>query len=124
MRKPGLLFVLLTFGAFVAACGSGSGSSSSTETSALTKAQFIKEADVICRKADEEQLEYLSREGKAKPKPGLEELIVNVSVPPAEKEIKAIEELSAPNGDEREVEAIIREFRQAVKKTEENPMAD
>lgn len=123
MRKTSLLLMLLALGVWVAACGGGGGSSSAAEASALTKAQFIKAADAICRKADEEQLESLSREGKAKPKPGLEELIVNVSVPPAEKELKGIEELGAPAGDEQEIEAILQEVRQAIRQTEENPMA-
>jgi hypothetical protein len=117
------LLVLLVLGAYGAGCGGGGDSTSATEEGTLSKVQFIKMADAICRKADVEQIEVLEQEGKAKRSHGLEELVVNVSVPPAEKELKGIEELQAPAGDQQEIEAILQEFRRAIKRTEENPKA-
>lgn len=106
---------------FVAGCGGGD------STSSLTKAQFIKRADAICTKANNDQLVAVQKAAKSTPKSeqnqaGKEKIIVTAGLPPIAKEAEELAELGIPDGDEKEVEAIIAGIEFALKKGEENPV--
>jgi len=111
-------------------CGSDSetDSNSTAATATLTKAQFVKQADQICRKAlvekDEavrEELESLSAQERAQPSKGtLEEIGATALLPPF-KQIKVkLSKLTPPAGDEEAVQAIVAKLEAGIEKAEEN----
>lgn len=109
------LFVLW---ALIAAAGCGG--SDSTDAS-ITKAQFVKQANTICEETEGEKLklatEYLKKN------PGTEEvdLVVPAAVPPLQKQVRRIEALPFPEGDEAQVEAFLDAVNAGIKDTEANP---
>jgi len=104
-----------------AGCGSSGGSD------APTKAAFIKQADAICKKADDEQTKAL--EELANNKGSLEklssaeqlDLAVELGLPPIQKEGEKLGELTPPAGDEGQVEAFVETIEEATKKAEADP---
>jgi hypothetical protein len=104
----------------VTSVGCGGGTS-------LTKAEFIKQADAICRKADAKKqaaLEaYLLKVGTGPEKPMTlaqsEYQTKNVLLPPIRSAGRQIENLGAPDGEEDQVSAITKNLEQAIEKTEE-----
>jgi hypothetical protein len=107
--------------ALLAGCGSGGGSDTPTKTA------FIKEADAICKHADDEQTKAL--EGVVKSKGSLanmsiaeqQELAVEVGLPPVQQEAEELGDLTPPAGDESEVEAFVKSIEEGTKKAEANP---
>lgn len=101
---------------------SGCGGSSDA---ALTKQEFIEQADAICAKADKEQtsaLELLGKSLTGNPSSAKnQERIVKGGLVPVQQEAEEIAELSPPKGDEAEVAAIVEGIEEAVKKTEADP---
>lgn len=98
-------------------CGGGSGS--------LSKAEFIKQADVICEKADEAQLDAIPKvdvSGNPNSRANEERVVMEGALPPVRKEAEEIAELSAPAGDEQEIAAIVKGIEDAVVKVEEDPI--
>ena len=122
MRKGILLLGVLAICAMaVAGCGGGGG------TTGLTKAEFVKQANAACKESEQERTQ-LFKEAQEQVKPGdnfgqkeKKELVKTVAVDPYLKMTKAIEELGAPEGDEQEIEALIKEMEQAAKSAEANP---
>lgn len=125
-RRP---LKLRVFGV-LALCGaaailSGCGSSGDT-TAALSKAQFIKQADAICRQADKQQNAALisaqkELKGKKQTQKEQEELVTDVGLPPIQEEAEQIADLGAPKGDEDEIAAIVSGIEEAVDKAEADP---
>src|SRR5436305_10650421 len=113
--------------AVVAGCGGGSDSSS--ESSSMTKAQFIKQADAICAKGNEENEtefeEFAKEKGlsekKEPTKAQQEEAISEIVAPGVRKQIEKIDALGAPEGDEGKVEAMVAAVEEGVDEIEENP---
>ena len=123
MIKKLLIFLVLASvgAAAVAGCG-GSGSDP------LTKAQFMKQAEAICEKADTAQANELSVALKEDPKApqttkGKEELVLQVGLPPIQTEAEELGDLAPPSADEAEVEAIIEGFEEGVEKAEGDPLS-
>ena len=111
-----LLAVLLVLGAV----GSGCGDSNSAEAS-LTKEQFVKRAEAICKRAEEEQLRKASNYLKENPQPQEEDFAQTAGLPPLEKEITQIKALKSPIGDETSIRAFGEEFESALEKVREDP---
>lgn len=115
-KSVGVLLVVLW--ALIVAAGCGSDSSTGAS---ITKAQFVKKANDICEETEGEKLklatEYLKKN------PGTEEvdLVVPAAVPPLEKQVREIEALPAPEGDEAKVEAYLDAVKAGIKDTEANP---
>jgi hypothetical protein len=120
--------------ALVSGCGGGSDSSSAgargdnsraTAASGPAKAAFIKRADVICEKTDQEQKQgqvSFSEEHPGNATRALEEeAVAKVGLPPVQKEAEEIGNLRTPTGDEAEIEAIVSGLEGAVKKAEAKP---
>lgn len=116
--------------------GSDSGSSSQSDDVALagstgppTKAEFIKRAEEICRKADRREYFQASayREkhekelNKLSPVAAEEKLIRHIVLPSVTRQAEEIEALGAPKGDERKVAAIIAAIEAGVRKAEKDP---
>ena len=94
---------------------------------ALTKPEFIVEADRICRSGDS-QIEavgddlYFDAPRGQRPKPAeVRRFALNIVVPRIESEIAAIEALGAPPGDEAEVEAILDATAAGVREIRADP---
>lgn len=130
--KLTLLFVVTLAGVVaIAGCGSeGESSSQATASSGpLTKAEFIKRADEICREADKGV--YFRAAGyreshekelnKLPPIPREERMIRIFVLPSIKNQIEGIEALEAPKGDEKEIEQIINEMKAGLKAGEKEP---
>jgi protein-tyrosine-phosphatase len=124
-----LLVASLSSGLLVAGCGGGDDSTGST--SSLTRAEFIKQADGICEKADKEiegEVEAFAEENgiptdKEPSDEVKEELVVEVIVPNIEKQAEDISALGAPSGEEDEVGEIVAGIESAASETADDPSA-
>jgi hypothetical protein len=104
----------------LAGCGGGD------DTTSLTKAQYVKQANAICKKGEEERsallqsaTENVNREFNDAEK---EKVVMTVFVPPYRQTIKKLEELPSPEGEEEKVEAITKAMDVAAKKVEADPL--
>jgi len=117
--------LLIAIALAVAGCGGGGGDSSTT---ALTKAQYVKQANAICKKGQQEReaaVNELAEEVKPGanagelPKAGLVEAVT----PPLAAMVEELAALPAPEGDEAEVEALVEAFEKPVEEIEEDQNA-
>jgi hypothetical protein len=120
------LAALVALAAVVTGCGGGGDTTEATVT--LTKTEFIKQGDAICKKGNEEsekeaeefaedndfELEKASKEQ-------LEEAVSEVLVPSLERQTEELGALGAPEGDEDKVEAIIVSLEDATGEIEDDP---
>lgn len=118
---------LVLLAAVVAGCGGGDDTSSET-SAALTKAEFIKQADAICAKGEkalEGEAEEFAEENDVdveKPtKAQQEEVIADVVAPGVRKQAEEIADLGAPEGDEESVEAIVEAVETGSDELESDP---
>lgn len=81
----------------------------------LTKVQFLKQGDAICRQAVAEQADRASHYKKGQVAPGEFEVVTNVFVPPMEKELRRLKALNPPRDDEKEVRAILKGIEKGIK---------
>jgi uncharacterized protein with von Willebrand factor type A (vWA) domain len=125
-----LIAVLAAFAAILlVAVGCGGGSDSSSDSSSISKAQFIKQADAICEKGNEEneaEFEEFAKENglseKQEPtKAQQEEAISEIVAPGVQKQIDEIDALGAPEGDEKQIEAMVAAVEEGVEEIEEDP---
>jgi hypothetical protein len=121
MRKPILIFSALALAVALSIIGCGGSDAT------LSKAEFIKQGDVICKKADDAELREYEKYVRANraslsrlsPEAYREKLIVDLALPSTMKETEKLEALGIPSGDEEKVEAIFSGIREAIKKSEE-----
>lgn len=116
--KAFIVFLLLV----PAGCGGNE------ETSSLTKAQFIKRADAICKKTDEDQLESYAQLNKKATAENLdtaeqEALFLKSALDSVEAEASQIEALGAPSGDEDQVAAIVEGMETATQQARQIPQS-
>jgi hypothetical protein len=125
VSKP-LIALITAIGAIsliVAGCGSDD------ESSALTKAEFVKQADAICAKGDkqdQEEFEAFAKErnldeGKEPSKAVQEEAVSEIVIPGVRQQIEEIDDLEAPEGDEVKVEEIVTSVEEGLDELEEDP---
>jgi hypothetical protein len=119
------LGLLLLVAAFAIGCG---GSGDDDSTSSLTKAQFIKRGDTICRKTDNEQLGLLVEwnEGHSqeeqRSKAGEAATIEAVFLPPLKTELAALVALGAPSEGEELVDQLTSGLEETVDAVEDDPL--
>jgi hypothetical protein len=108
----------------IAGCGGGGGDT----TEALTKAEFIKQGDAICKKgnaASEAEVEKFAKEnGFELEKPSksqAEEVVTEVLVPNLQRQAEELDALGAPKGDEAKVDALIASLEEATAEFEKEP---
>jgi hypothetical protein len=111
----------------VAGCGGGD-DETTDETVTLTKAEFIKQGDAICKKAgdqsEEEAEEFAEENGftlEKASKDQLEEAVAEVLVSTLRQQADEISALGAPEGDEEQVEEIIVSLEGATDEVEDEP---
>lgn len=117
-----LCLVVVGIAAALSACGS-----SSDSTTALTKAEFLKQGNAICRKGNKEIGEAAEKEfprsGGKPSEAKLEQFASQTIVPNIESQVEQISELPAPEGDEEQVDAIVKSAESSVERAAEDPSA-
>jgi hypothetical protein len=124
-----LLAGALAIAAVVAGCGSSGDSTETDEvTIALSKDEFIKQGDQICKEAEadsEAEAEDFAKENgfelESASEEQLEEAISEVLVPSLNRQIDEIDALGAPEGDEGKVEAIVVALEDGSAEVEDDP---
>lgn len=125
MKKRGIVGLVVVFVAtalVAAGCGG-----SDDETTALSKAQFTKQANALCQKSGEERVaRYRAQQAAEKDSLGSseqrEQLFREAFIFPFEEMIEEVEELGVPEGDEQELEAIFKEWKRGAKIFEADPL--
>jgi hypothetical protein len=128
------LIVVLAFASVVVGCGGSSDDSNSSSaqptSESLTKAEFIKQGDAICKATDEKQKAVLNAYlKKEKPEISSKEaeealqikMVEAAGLPPIQAEAEELGELEAPSGDEAEIAAIVAGIEEAAEKAKEDP---
>lgn len=102
--------------ALMTGCGSGE----STEAS-LTKAQFQKKANLICNAASTEQFEKAAHYSEKHPGAKEADFIEPAAIPPLEKELEQLENLSAPSNFQDQVDDYLAEYEKALEALKAEP---
>jgi hypothetical protein len=112
--------------AFLAGCGGDDEPDDFSPVVAepLSKVEFLDEADRICF-ASEARIEAAADDlvsGRRDPAPAeVERVAIGVVIPALESEVRAIRALGAPEGDEQEVEEILRATEEGIAAIERDP---
>jgi len=106
--------------------GCGGSDSEGATTESLSKAEFIKAADAICKKSDQIQGGELKAYVKANPKAesskaGQIKLVEAAGLPAVRTEIEELSELGTVRGSEAEADALIKEMEKALGESEDEP---
>lgn len=108
----------VAFALVVSGCGGGGSNS-------LTKAEFAKKADEICRRGESERAEVLKAAGQKfsgkKVTAADQEQLVLEALPSYEKSAQKIQELGAPEGGEKEAEALVEAMEEAAENVKADP---
>jgi hypothetical protein len=130
MRLTGAVAAILLLVACLATAGCGGSDSTSggaITASQLSKAEFDKKAEAICKKTyfdlKREYLKFVEGEDE-EPFDDLDtinEYANDVILPIREREVEEWKALGAPKGDEKQIEAIVEAYEDAIAITEEDP---
>jgi hypothetical protein len=128
MRK-GLLALLagvLATGLITAGCGGDDddGNGGSDSATALSKPDYVRQANKICKDADaalSNELQDRYPNGAPSEQADVEEAVSEVIVPNFEGQLEDLRALPAPKGDEDTVAAIYDELESAIGKAKEDP---
>jgi hypothetical protein len=116
----------------IVAAGCGSSDDSSTDTVVvLTKAEFIKQGDTICKQGNTEIEEGFERFAEENDIPKNQEpskaqgveLVETVIVPSLKTQAESIRGLGTPEGDEGQAGTLLDSLDEAVETAEEEPEA-
>jgi hypothetical protein len=120
------LAALVALAALLAGCGGGD--ETTDETVTLTKTEFIKQGDAICKDGNdqsEKEAEEFAEDNdftlEKASKEQLEEAVAEVLVPNLNQQAEELGELGAPEGDEEQVEEIIVSLEDAAGEIEDDP---
>jgi hypothetical protein len=116
---------IMSVGLVFAACGSNN---NNTSTTALTKAEFLKKGNAICKKGNQQinqasKTAFLSK-GKPSgppPKSAQVKFATDSLIPTIQGEIDGVKALGAPAGDEAQVKAITDSAQSALDKGKADP---
>ena len=109
--------------------GCGGGDETTDETVTLTKTEFIKQGDAICKEGNEEiekGFEEFAQENDIpqNQEPSKEqgaEIVETVILPNIQEQSEEIRELGAPEGDEEQVDELLDSLEDAVAAGEDDP---
>jgi hypothetical protein len=113
--------VLAALALVAAGCGGGSDTSAPT---ALSKAEYVKQANAICREGQQKReaaVNEFVEEHEAKPGESRGPELIEVVLPTLKETFDELSELPAPKGDEDTVAKIIEAYEEPLGKIEENP---
>jgi hypothetical protein len=106
--------------ALVAGCGGDDDSSAS-----LTKAQFVRKGNAICAESEVERIKAMeaagSKFGPSESPADQQKKLLLASMPSYEKAVSGLDELGAPEGDEKKADAIIEAMEEAVEASKADP---
>ena len=115
----------IALGAAVVGCGGGDDDSTGAT---LTKAEFIAQADTICKDGEdalEQEADEFAEENDVDienpTEAQQEEVISDVVAPAVRQQAEAIDGLGAPEGDEETVEAIVAAVESGADELESDP---
>jgi hypothetical protein len=121
---PFLLAIALALSVHLAGCGDGNEESAPE----LTKAQFIKRADAICEQTEKRQeaglQAYAKRQGHTtslSEEAVQEKVVLEVGLPPVERQLEELRQLSVPSDGEETVGAILAALEKAIIKAKADP---
>lgn len=130
-----LLASVLAAALILAGCGGGGGGGDSASNStgpaaAPSKAEFIKEADVICGEGGKQtQAEFAAfikenkiAEGKELTTAQWEEVGTEILAPALHQQADEIRQLGAPTADEAQIEIFLERVDKAVEEIEDEPV--
>jgi hypothetical protein len=124
MRLIGLLVGAMAIALIVAGCGS----SSDETTASISKAEFTKQGNAICKAGNEEINEGFgsfakenSLNHKEPSEAQFEELAETVLIPSVSRQIKEVRALGAPEGEEGEVDEFLTNAEGALEEIEGEP---
>lgn len=112
---------LMTLALLVAGCGGGD-----DETTSLTRAQFLKQANAMCEEQEERRNQVIQDlikgrdQSKLLPLERREKLILEI-LPAYEEVPEKLNALGAPEGDEEKVEAITEAMEKAARDVRSDP---
>ena len=101
------------------ACGS-----SSSDDNAPSKAEFVKQADAICKKGNQEINQAAKKVFTTKAQPSkaeFEKFANETLIPSVQKQVDGVDGLTPPKGDEDQVQAIVDAANQAIAKAKQDP---
>lgn len=129
-RPIALLAGVMAIAIVAAGCGSSSDDSTSTTVVVLTKTEFIKQGDAICKKGSEslsQEAEDFADENNidtSKPTEKQQEEVIETVVGPAlQAQAEELRELGAPDGEEAKTGAIFDALETGAEELEDNPGA-
>jgi ABC-type glycerol-3-phosphate transport system substrate-binding protein len=129
-RLIALLAGVMALAIVAAGCGSSSDSTTDTTVVVLTKTEFIKQGDAICKKGSEslsQEAEDFADENDIdteKPtKKQQEEVIETVVGPALQTQADELRELGDPDGEEDKMTAIVDALEAGAKELEDDPGA-
>jgi hypothetical protein len=140
MRKALMLLIVASLGCALAAAGCGGDDDDDDTTAAttatteatggpgdepLSKEEFIKAADGICRQGDQEINREAGRTfGNERPsQQAQEDFVTDTVLPNIQAQVDGIRALTPPEGDEDQVTAILDAAQRAIDETEDDPSA-
>jgi hypothetical protein len=109
--------------------GCGSDNSTTDTTASLTKAEFVKQGNAICKEGNEKiesEFEKFAKENnlsqkKAPTEAQLEEAAEEFLIPQITKQVEGLRALGAPSGEEDKVNALLDDAETALEEVEEDP---
>jgi phosphoenolpyruvate synthase/pyruvate phosphate dikinase len=121
------LAALVALAALAAGCGGGDDTTDESVT--LTKTEFIKQGDAICKEGNKEIGEGFEEYAEEKDLPENQEpskeqgveITETLILPNVQQQAEEIRELGAPEGEEEQVDELITALEDAVAEGEEDP---
>lgn len=124
MREAWMLVGLLAVGAALVASGCGGDDDEDTTTAALSKSEFVDQADAICAKGDK-QINQAGADvfggGQQPSEQEQEKFVTDTVIPRTQQQVDGIRALPAPEGDEDQISAILDSADAGLKRMESDP---
>ncbi|MCB0870859.1 MAG: hypothetical protein KDB52_08515 [Solirubrobacterales bacterium] len=120
--KAGACSLLIAASLGLAACGSDDDSSDDSSDS-ITKAEFVAQANAICAESNKTiaAAEKEAFSGGQPSQADVDSFINDTLLPEVESQIKGIEELPVPEGEEEQVSAILEAANQGLEEGKSDP---
>jgi hypothetical protein len=121
--QPRAIRAVLAFAALAVGGSLILGCGGSSDAAPLKKAQFVRQADEICRAAEDERKKALKEATEQSPdgEPGQVDLVMEAVLPSIQTMTEELAELGAPRGDEKQVKEIVAAFERGIATLEDAP---
>lgn len=119
--RAGLIAIAAAVALGVAGCGGDDDESTTTAAEALTKEEFITQADQICADGDAAIEEAGAELGQGSSEEDVAAFVEETVIPNIQDQRDQIAALGIPEGDEGETEELIAELDSAIAEAEADP---